>query len=162
MAELRSEGLVRHLGVSNFTRAQVAEARRVVEGSLVTNQGLYHPYKDQSALLSFCTKHNIALTAYSPLARGAVLSDEVLTEIGRRHDKSAAQVALRWLVQQDGVVAIPKASSRPHLAANLDVFDFTLSDAERTRIREQRGPLGVRLQNFLPSIMRRLPFPPSV
>jgi diketogulonate reductase-like aldo/keto reductase len=162
MTELRSEGLVRHLGVSNFTRAQLAEARRVTEGPLITNQVLYHPYKDQSALLSFCTEHNIALTAYSPLARGAVLSDETLTEIGRRHDKSAAQVALRWLIQKEQVVAIPKASSRPHLAANLDVFDFTLSDAEMTQIQQHRGPLGVRLQNLLPSIIRRLPFTPSV
>ena len=162
MAALRSEGLVRHLGVSNFTRGQLDEARRACEAPLVTNQVLYHPYTDQSALRSYCAEHDMALTAYSPLARGAVLSDEALADIGRRHDKSPAQVALRWLIQQEQVVAIPKASSRPHLVANLDVFDFALSDAEMTQIQQHRGPLGVRLQTLLPSIMRRLPFTPSV
>lgn len=102
----------------------------------------------------------MALTAYSPLARGAVLSDEGLQAIGAKYDKSPAQVALRWLIQQEAVVAIPKASSPAHLSENLDVFDFSLSDAEVLRIQNQRGGLGIRLQNLLPSVMRRLPFTP--
>jgi diketogulonate reductase-like aldo/keto reductase len=162
MEALRDEGLVRHLGVSNFTASQLREALRVADGSLITDQVLYHPYKDQSALRSACAETDVALTAYSPLARGAVLSDETLAEIGARHDKSAAQVALRWLVQQDNVIAIPKATGRDHLAANLDLFDFTLSEAEMDRIHDLRPSLRMRVQNFLPSIMRNLPFTPSV
>jgi diketogulonate reductase-like aldo/keto reductase len=161
MAELQDEGLVRHLGVSNFTASQLREALRVADSPLVTDQVLYHPYKDQSALRSICAERDVALTAYSPLGRGAVLEDETLAEIGAPYDKSAAQVALRWLVQQENVVAIPKATGRDHLAANLDLLDFSLSDAEMERIHALRPSLGMRVKNVLPSIMRTLPFTPS-
>lgn len=97
MEALQSEGVVRHLGVSNFTRSQLQNALRIANVPLVANQVLYHPYKDQSDLQTFCADHDVALTAYSPLARGAVLSDEGLQAIGKEYDKSAAQVALRWL-----------------------------------------------------------------
>jgi diketogulonate reductase-like aldo/keto reductase len=160
MAELQEEGLVRHLGVSNFTASQLREALRTADTPLVTDQVLYHPYKDQSALQSVRAEHDVALTAYSPLGRGAVLEDETLADIGARHDKSAAQVALRWLVQQDGVVAIPKATGRDHLAANLEIFDFSLSEAEMEQIHDLRPSLGMRMQNVLPSMMRNLPFTP--
>jgi diketogulonate reductase-like aldo/keto reductase len=157
MEELRDEGLVRQLGVSNFTRSQLADAIRVADSPIVANQVLYHPYKDQSTLLEFCRDRDVALTAYSPLARGAVVDDEVLAEIGERHGTSAAQVALGWLVHQDGVVAIPEASSRGHLEANRGVFDLSLSAEEMARIRDRRGSLGIRLRNRLPALMRRWP-----
>ena len=158
MADLRDDGLVDHLGVANFTRSQLAEALRVADGPLVTDQVLYHPFKDQSDLRAFCVDEDVALTAYSPLARGAVVGDDLLAEIGRRHDKTAAQVALRWLVQQEGVVAIPKATGPEHLAENLAVFDFSLTDAEMARIHERRPGIGRRLRNLAPSLMRRVPF----
>ncbi len=157
MAELREEDLVEHLGVSNFTRSQLREAMDAVDAPIVADQVLYHPYKDQSALREFCAEQSVALTAYSPLARGAVLDDDVLARMGRRYDKSAAQVALRWLLQQEGVVAIPKASSREHVEANLDVFDFSLTDEEMARIHDLEGGLGTRLKNRLPALMRRVP-----
>lgn len=160
MEELRDEGLVRHLGVSNFTAAQLQEAIRAANAPLITDQVLYHPYKDRSDLRSVCAEHDVALTAYSPLGRGAVLSDETLVDIGARHDKCAAQVALRWLIQQDGVVAIPKATGRDHLAANLGIFDFSLSATEMEQIRGLRPGLGMRVKNAMPSIMRNLPFTP--
>jgi 2,5-diketo-D-gluconate reductase B len=81
----------------------------------------------------------------------------VLAEIGASHDRSAAQVALRWLLQQDGVVAIPKATGRDHLEANLDVFDFELSAAEMERIHDRGAGLRRRLKNRGPSVMRRMP-----
>jgi diketogulonate reductase-like aldo/keto reductase len=99
----------------------------------------------------------VALTAYSPLARGAVLADDLLATIGDRYGKSPAQVALRWLLQHNGVVAIPKATSRAHLEANRAVFDFSLTAEEMARIDDQRGSLGTRLKNRLPALMRRLP-----
>ncbi|PSP77340.1 aldehyde oxidoreductase [Halobacteriales archaeon QS_1_68_20] len=157
MAELREEGLVEHLGVSNFTRSQLREAVEAVDAPVVADQVLYHPYKDQSDLLAFCADRGVALTAYSPLARAAVLDDDVLARIGRRYDKSAPQVALRWLLQQDGVVAIPKATSRGHIEANFEVFDFELTDAEMAEIHDLRGGLGMRLKNRLPALMRRVP-----
>lgn len=159
MAELQDEGLVEHLGVANFTRGQLREAQAQTDRPLVTDQVLYHPLKDQSALLAYCVEHDVALTAYSPLARGGVVGDELLGSIGRRYGKSAAQVALRWLLQQDGVVAIPKATGRPHLEANLDVFDFSLTDDEMARIHERQPGLRRRLANLAPAVMRRNPLP---
>ncbi|WP_435175383.1 aldo/keto reductase [Halorussus sp. AFM4] len=158
MAELRREGSVAHVGVSNFTRSQLDAARRTADVPLIADQVLYHPYRDQSDLRRYCAANDVALTAYSPLARGDVLSDELLGRIGERYGKTAAQVALRWLVQQDGVVAIPKASSPDHLQQNLAVFEFSLTDEEMARIGDLRGPLGVRLRSRLPSLVRRLPF----
>lgn len=157
MTELHESGVVEHVGVSNFTRSQLREARRVADVPIVADQVLYHPYKDQSDLKQYCTANDVALTAYSPLARGDVLSDEVLGRIGERYDRTAAQVALRWLVQQDGVVAIPKSSSRTHLEENLAVFEFSLTDEEMARIDDRGGSLGIRLRNRLPSLVRRLP-----
>jgi len=158
MATLRDEGAVRHLGVSNFTRSQLRAARDTVDAPIVTDQVLYHPYRSRDDLLTFCRENGVALTAYSPLARGDAIDDPVLTEIGDRYGKSAPQVALRWLVQQDGVVAIPKASSREHLEANLAVFDFSLSGAEMATIDDLRPGLGRRLRDNVPRIVRRLPF----
>ena len=157
MAELRESGAVEHVGVSNFTRSQLRTARQVADVPVVADQVLYHPYKDQSNLQRYCAGNDVALTAYSPLARGEVLSDTVLERIGERHDRSAAQVALRWLVQQENVVAIPKSSSREHLEENLAVFEFSLTDEEMARIDDHGGSLGVRLRNHLPSLVRRFP-----
>ena len=78
------------------------------------------------------------LTAYKPLARGGVEDDATLREIGAAHGKTAAQVALRWLVQQEKVSAIPRATGEEHLAANLDVFDFELSEEEMDRVSSLR------------------------
>lgn len=157
MADLRDDGLVSHLGVSNFTTAQLQQAREVAGVPLVTNQILYNAVKDQSELLGNCQENDVALSAYSPLAHGDLIRDDMLASIGESYDKSAAQVALRWLVQQDGVVAIPKATSRDHLESNLAVFDFELTDGEMQRIRGRTPGLGRRLRNRLPSVMRRLP-----
>jgi diketogulonate reductase-like aldo/keto reductase len=157
MGDLVDGGLVSHIGVSNFTAGQVAAAAEAADHPIVTDQVLYHPYVDQTGRLAACRDRGVALTAYSPLARGDVLDDPVLAEIGNRYDKSAAQVSLRWLVQQDGVLAIPKATGRAHLAANLAVFDFALTDAEMARVGDRRPGLRRRVANRLPALMRRLP-----
>ncbi|TYL38766.1 aldehyde oxidoreductase [Natronococcus pandeyae] len=136
MNELQEEGAVDHIGVSNFSVEQLERARERSETPIVTNQVKYHPYHRQDDLLSYCVDEEILLTAYSPLAEGAVVGDERLEEIGDRYDKSAAQVALRWLVQQPSVAAIPKAASREHIEANADVFDFELSAAEMRTVFE--------------------------
>jgi len=136
MNDLVEEGLVRHIGVSNFSPSLLDKARDISSTPIFTDQVQYHPYWDQRKLLDYCRIHDVLLTAYSPLARGGVLDDPALVQIGNRYGKSPAQVALRWLVQQEGVAAIPKASSREHLEANLAVFDFELTDAEMARIRD--------------------------
>lgn len=127
-------GLTRHVGVSNFGVEQLRTAQMASEAPVFTNQVRFHPYQPQRDLRAYCRAHDVLLTAYSPLARGGVLRDDVLREIGVKYGKSPAQIALRWAVQHEGVVAIPKASSESHLRANLAVFDFTLTDAEMVRI----------------------------
>ncbi|MEF8827126.1 MAG: aldo/keto reductase, partial [Halapricum sp.] len=119
MADLVDEGLVRHVGVSNFGVEKLRAAREASDVPIFTDQVQYHPYWDQTELLDYCRVHDVLLTAYSPLARGGVLDDPVLERIGNRYGKSPAQVALRWLLQQDGVVTVPKATSREHIEANL-------------------------------------------
>ncbi len=131
---LQDEGLVRHLGVSNFPPSLAARANAAQR--IFANQVEYHPYLHQRALRAQAEELDLLLTAYSPIAKGAVLRDPVLQEIGATHGKTPVQVTLRWLLQQDRVAAIPKAASAEHREANLDVFDFELSPEEMTRIHD--------------------------
>jgi 2,5-diketo-D-gluconate reductase B len=128
------QGLTRHIGISNFTTAMIDEAVRLSPRPLVTNQVEYHPFLDQDPVLARCRAHRMALTAYCPLARGRVFKDPLLARIGRDRGKGPGQVALRWLVQQQGVVAIPRSSSVEHARANFEVFDFALSEAEMAEV----------------------------
>lgn len=132
MVALRDDGLARHLGVSNFTPAMLREALRIAP--LLTNQVEFHPYLHQDELHALALEHDLMLTAYSPLAKGRVQRDPTLAEIGERHGKTPAQVALRWLVQQPDVSAIPRSSDPGRQAENLDVFDFALEDEEMERV----------------------------
>lgn len=136
MNELVDRGAVRHVGVSNFDVDRLARARELSEHGILTNQVQYNPYWSQTELLNYCRIHDVALTAYSPLAHGGVLEDPVLGSIGEKYDKHPAQIALRWLVQQPNVLTVPKATSREHLAANIDIFDFELTDEEMDRVRQ--------------------------
>ncbi|HEX9491348.1 MAG TPA: aldo/keto reductase [Stellaceae bacterium] len=134
LAALRAAGRTRYIGVSNFNVALLHEAIETHGADLFCNQVEYHPYLSQRAVLGAVRRWGMMLTAYSPLARGRVQRDPTLISIGRNYGKSAAQVALRWLLDQDGVAAIPKAAGRAHLAANLDVFDFALRPEDRAAI----------------------------
>jgi diketogulonate reductase-like aldo/keto reductase len=136
------QGLTRHIGISNFTTAMIDEAVRLSPRPLATNQVEYHPFLDQDAVLARCRAHGMALTAYTPLARGRVFKDPVLARIGRDHGKGPGQVALRWLVQQEGVVAIPRSSSVEHARTNFEVFDFALSEAEMAEVTALAHPAG--------------------
>ncbi len=132
MTELQEEGTVRHVGVSNFPPSTVEKAAQ--HATIFCNQVEYHPYRAQDELLKQAREMDYLLTAYSPVARGAVLNDQTLREIGEAHGKTPTQVTLRWLIQQDHVAAIPKAASDAHLQSNFDVFDFELNDEEMERI----------------------------
>jgi diketogulonate reductase-like aldo/keto reductase len=132
MAKVKREGYVRALGVSNFTVALLDEAAKIMP-DLVCNQIEYHPFLDQDKVVAACRRLGMAVVAYSPIARGGATGDKVLERIGKAHRKSAAQVSLRWLVQQ-GVVVIPRTSKIERLEENLATFDFELSDAEMKEI----------------------------
>lgn len=136
MRGLQEGGSVLRVGVSNFSPALVEEAAQHAE--VFCNQVEYHPYSDQGELLAQAREMDYLLTAYRPLSRGGVEGDGTLREIGEAHGKTAAQVALRWLVQQEKVSAIPKATGEDHLRENLDVFDFELSAEEMDRVSSLR------------------------
>ncbi len=133
LAKAKRDGLARHVGVANFNIAMVDEAARLCPEPLVTLQAEFHPYLDQGKLLAALRQRGMILTGYCPLGRGRLVNDQVIAEIARQKGKSAAQIALRWSVQQ-GVVPIPRSSNRQRIAENLAVFDFTLSDDEMRRI----------------------------
>lgn len=140
--EARAEGRTRHIGVSNFTPELLARAAGASEAPLVTDQVEYHPFLDQTAVLGTVRERGMVLTAYSPLAHGRAPRDPTLAEIGRRHGKTASQVALRWLLEQDRVAAIPRTSDPEHCAENLDILDFRLSTREMEEISGLAEPGG--------------------
>jgi 2,5-diketo-D-gluconate reductase B len=146
LARARQLGLTRHIGVSNFTVALIEEAVAACPEPLVCNQVEYHPYLDQTKVKAACARHDIALVAYSPIAKGRIKNDRALARIGERYRKTAAQVCLRWLVQQN-VAAIPRTSKLERLSENLDVFDFELSDEEMSHISAKGSPDG-RLTDY--------------
>ena len=146
LARIKQQGLARHIGVSNFTVALIDEAMESCSEPLVCDQVEYHPYLDQTKVKEACARHGMAVVAYSPVARGRIRSDEALRGIGERHHKTAAQICLRWLVQQ-GVAAIPRTSKLERLSENIEIFDFELSDAEMQQIAAMGSAAG-RLTDF--------------
>jgi diketogulonate reductase-like aldo/keto reductase len=149
MNELQDDGHVEHIGVSNFSVGQMEAAIDASETPILTNQVRYHPFHGQDDVLEFCITNGIVLTAYSPIARTRVIGTDTLHGIGERYGKTEAQVALRWLLQQETVSAIPKAATREHQAENFDVFDFELTPEEMDRIFELQGGLVSRLRDGL-------------
>src|SRR5689334_10248690 len=144
--DVKRRGLVRHIGLSNFPSRLLAEATRLTREPLVTEQIEYHPFLDQSVMRAALRERGMALTAYCPLALGRVVGNPTIETIAARHGKTAAQVTLRWLVQQPQVVAIPKTAHPRRLSENLAVFDFALTDAEMAEIGGLAAP-GSRLIN---------------
>ena len=133
LCKVKRDGLTRHIGVSNFTVALIEEAWRHSSEPLVCNQIECHPYLDQSKVIAACGRHGMAVTAYSPIARSGATTDKLLARIGAGHGKTAVQVCLRFLVQQD-IVVIPRTSKVERLSENAAIFDFILSAEEMSEI----------------------------
>jgi len=133
LAKAKRLGLARHIGVANFNIALLDQAIKLCPEPLAALQAEYHPYLDQSKLLAAVRQHGLVFIAYCPLGRGRLFGDPVLAEIAGKRGRSVAQVALRWLLQQD-VAAIPFSSKPQRIADNFNVFDFTLTDDEMKRI----------------------------
>jgi len=133
LCKVKRDGLTRHIGVSNFTVALIEQALPIATEPLVCDQIECHPFLDQSKVIAACRDHGMAVVAYSPIARGNAKNDKVLAEIGAAHKKTAAQVCLRYLVQQN-IVVIPRTSKLDRLSENAAIFDFTLSEQEMAKI----------------------------
>jgi diketogulonate reductase-like aldo/keto reductase len=142
LCRVKAEGLARHIGVSNYPSALLDEAVRLATEPLVCNQVEYHPYLDQSAVKRACERHGMAMTAYSPLGRSALLADTTIKAIAEGHGRSVSQVVLRWHMQQPGIVAIPRSTKRQNIVSNLDVFGFELTPDEMAHISALARPDG--------------------
>jgi 2,5-diketo-D-gluconate reductase B len=134
LLKLKEEGRTRAIGVANFTVALLKTVVEEIKAPIACNQIEYHVVLDQTKVRKYLTAKSIPLVAYCPLAQGRAASDETLMAIGRKHGASAAQVALKWLLDQDGVVAIPKASRAESQQANLDALKLKLDDEDRKAI----------------------------
>ncbi len=132
--ELKTKGLIREYGVSNFPPSWFSKA--LITSDVFCNQVEYHPFLSQDPLLEIARKNDVMLTAYSPLAQGEAIGHPELEDIASKHGKSSEQIALRWLIEQDNVVAIPRSSRPEHIESNFDIFDFALDDEDRAHIAD--------------------------
>ncbi len=145
LLKLKEEGRTRAIGVANFNLALLKAVVEEIKAPIACNQIEYHVMLDQTKVAKYLAARSIPLVAYCPLAQGRAASDQTLTAIGRKHGASAAQVALKWLLDQDGVAAIPKASRAESQKANLDALKLVLDDADRKAIAAL--PKGQRFVN---------------
>ncbi len=133
MEKLRADGKAKSIGVSNFSIADLELLKTVSDVVPAVNQVEFHPLFNHPELKAYCEERGIVLQAYAPLARGAYLKSPLMLEIGKTHEKTPAQVGLRWLVQQ-GISVIPKSVHKERLEENSQIFDFALSDEEMAAI----------------------------
>ena len=142
------KGMARHVGVSNFTTAQVEDAVRVSPRPIVCNQIEHHPCLDQTPVRGVCRDHGLAVIGYCPLFRAGGLFDHPAVRTpARAHGKSPAQIVLRWHMQQDGCGAIPKTATPSRMRENIDIFDFEL-DADEIAALDALGARQERLCDY--------------
>ncbi len=134
LTKLKEEGLARAIGVCNFPVALLRQAVEEVGAPIAVNQVEYHVLLGQDTVLEWLRAHDMALTAYCPIAQGKLAGHEELGVIARKHNSTAAQIALKWLLDQPGVAAIPKAARRESQVANLEAMKIELDDSDRAAI----------------------------
>ncbi len=133
MEELQAEGKIKSIGVSNFFQEHLEALLKTAKVTPSINQIEFHPGFWQQELTEYCQKQNIVIEAWSPLGKAVVFDNEVLTSIATKHNKSVAQVCLRWVIQHD-VIAIPKSTTPKRIIENLEIFDFELTEEEMNSI----------------------------
>ena len=135
MAELRDRGLVRDVGVSNFSAYQLSCAHHVSDVPIAVNQIEFHPWFQRPDLVDYCRETDTVIEAAAPLARTDVFDDEVVAELAKKYDRHPAQVVVRWAID-NGVVPLPRSSTPDHVRANADL-DWELDEADRRRLDER-------------------------
>lgn len=145
MSELQSEGKVRHIGVANFTIPMIKKAVDQLNIKLFTNQIEYHPLLRQKKLNDCIFFHDMILSGHSPIATGRIIENETLKSIGVKYGKSPAQVAIRWQLEQNSIMPVPKSSRKDIIKENFDVFDFNLNSHDMAEIEKlSKNDRGVR------------------
>lgn len=138
MLSVRDQGKALNIGVSNFPMKHLKEVNEELAAPIFCNQVEYHPLLGQFDLLDYAAENDLMVAAYSPLAQGEVLKNSLLQKLAEKYGKTSAQIALRWLIEQEQVVVLPKASTKQHLEENLDIYDFILEDDDFYAIDELR------------------------
>lgn len=141
LMRLRKEGLAKSIGVCNFNQEQIEKLINETGIIPAVNQIELHPHFQQKELRAFHEKHNIVTEAWSPLARGKLFNDEIIVTIAKKHNKSPAQIVLRWHFE-NGIIAIPKSSNQSRILENLDIFNFSLLPEELTLLSTIDDKLG--------------------
>jgi 2,5-diketo-D-gluconate reductase B len=134
LVRLQEQGLTRAIGVSNFPVALLKRAVEEIGAPIAVNQVEYHVLLGQGPVLDYARAHDVAVTAYCPIAQGKLADHEELGVIARKHGVTPPQVALKWLLDQPGVAAIPKAARRESQIANLEAMKLELDDSDRAAI----------------------------
>jgi diketogulonate reductase-like aldo/keto reductase len=125
MKYLSDQGMVKNIGVSNFSAYQLKVALKITQVPITVNQVEFHPWLYQKELLEVCDQNDVVLEASAPLARTEVLKDETIVKLADKYDKSPAQIVLKWELQK-GIVPLPKSKSKAHIEENLKLFDWEL------------------------------------
>jgi diketogulonate reductase-like aldo/keto reductase len=136
MERLHERGLIRNIGVSNFSQYQLSAAHHIADFPIAVNQFEYHPWFQRPDLVEYCEETDTVVEAAAPLSRSDVFDDEVVRELSETYDVSPAQVVLRWAMDND-VVVIPKSSSPDHIRDNLESVELELDDSDRRRLDER-------------------------
>ncbi len=134
MFELKEEGIIKHVGVSNFNPSLFKEALEF--GPVINNQVKLNIHNRQQENLDVANEYHVSITAYTPLERGNIPEDDLLVKIGKKYNKTPSQIILRWLIQLGNVSVIPKAASNLHRIENINIFDFELTGQEITEINQ--------------------------
>ncbi|MBO0472836.1 aldo/keto reductase [Enterococcus sp. DIV0840] len=135
MEEIYQSGRVKAIGVSNFHEHHIEDLLKEAKVVPMVDQIELHPTLTQEPLRKFLADNKIAVEAWSPLGQGKILENPILVEIGKKYDKTAAQVIIRWHLQSD-IIVIPKSVHQDRIKQNFDVFDFELTDEDIKRIDE--------------------------
>jgi len=136
LEEIHQSGGARSIGVSNYTIRHLEEMQDYTKTKPVVNQVELHVFLQQPELVKYCRDNNIVIEAYSPLAHGTPMDNEVIAGIAKKHGKTYAQVMLRWLLQQDFVI-LPKSVTPSRIQENIDLFDFELNEEDLAKLAEQ-------------------------
>jgi diketogulonate reductase-like aldo/keto reductase len=136
LEEIHQAGGAHSIGVSNYTIRHLEELKTHAKITPVVNQVELHVFLQQPELVKYCQENNIVVEAYSPLAHARTMDNQVINDIAKKHDKTYAQIMLRWLIQQD-LVVLPKSVTPSRIAQNIDIFDFSLDQEDLDTLAKQ-------------------------
>lgn len=135
LEDLKAVGRARSIGVSNYTIRHLKEMELYGNEPPAVNQVELHIFLQQPELIEYCQEHNISIEAYSPLAHAHAMDEPVIREIAKKHDKSYAQIMLRWCIEHD-LIVLPKSVTPTRIQENIKIFDFRLDEADMQQLAQ--------------------------